>query len=59
MWIKIIGSVLAFIGVIFIYEGRRLIKKYFNYGEENIATLGMKLLGALLALTGGILCIIK
>lgn len=59
MWIKIIGSVLTFIGVIFIYEGRRLIKKYFNYGEENVATLGMKLLGALLALTGGILCIIK
>lgn len=55
MWMKVLGAFLAFIGVILLYDARRFVKKYFNYGEENMAVLGFKILGIVLALLGGFL----
>jgi hypothetical protein len=53
MILKIIGALIALIGIIMVYNSRYLVKKYFNYGEENTATLGMKMFGLVAALIGG------
>ena len=53
MWLKLFGSVIALVGVVCIFEGRQIVKKYFNFGEENLATAGMKLLGFLVTVVGG------
>ena len=58
MLLKIIGAVVALVGCILIFDSRRIVKKSFSFGNENVTTLGIKIFGTLIALTGGILCII-
>ena len=53
MWLKLIGSVIAFVGCILIFDGRRVAKKYLNFGEENLATMSIKLFGFVLTVVGG------
>lgn len=52
MWLKFFGSVIVLVGVIWIFDGRRVVKKYLNFGEENLATQGIKILGFILAVVG-------
>lgn len=58
MWLKIIGAAIALVGCICIFDARRMVKKSFAFGDENITTRGMKIFGALMALIGGIACIL-
>ena len=53
MWLALIGSILALVGVILVFDGRRVVRKHFNFGEENLATQGIKILGFILAAVGG------
>ncbi len=53
MWIDLIGSIIALVGVVLIFDGRRVVKKYLNFGEENLAVQGIKTFGFLLVLVGG------
>ena len=55
MWLKLIGSVIVLVGTIFIFDGRRVVKKYFNFGEENLATTGIKSLGFIIVIIGAIM----
>ena len=50
MWLQLIGSIIALVGVVLIFDGRRVVKKYFNYGEENIATEGIKSFGFIITI---------
>lgn len=59
MWLKIIGAAIALVGCIFIFDGRRIVKKSFAFGEENVTTKGIKIFGALISLLGGILCLVS
>ena len=52
IWLKLIGSLIVFAGTIFIFDGRRVVRKYFNYGEENLATAGIKTFGFIIAVVG-------
>ena len=45
MTLKIVGAVIALIGALVLFDARRLVKKYFDFGEENNATNGMKIFG--------------
>ncbi|MBO5143351.1 MAG: hypothetical protein J6C46_10270 [Clostridia bacterium] len=58
MWLKIIGSAIALVGCILIFDSRRIVKKSFSFGDENVTTLGIKIFGTIMALIGGFLCII-
>ena len=51
----IIGIILAMCGVILIYDARPITKKLFGFGDQNDATLGLKLFGFLLSLIGMVL----
>ena len=49
-----IGVISLVFGVKMIYDARPIVKQYFSFGDENEATLGIKILGFLFAIVGGI-----
>lgn len=56
MVLKILGVILVICGVIWIYDARRIIRKFFNgLGDQNEGALGLKIIGLLFCLSGGIL----
>lgn len=52
MWIELIGSIILLAGVVLVYDGRRMVRKYLNFGEENLAVQGIKMFGFVLAVIG-------
>lgn len=52
--IKIVGLLMALTGVILIYDARILTKKFFGFGDQNEGSTGLKILGFLIAIVGGI-----
>ncbi len=54
-FIIVIGILIALIGVIFVYDARLLTKKLFSFGDQNEASMGLKILGFILAIIGGII----
>ena len=50
-----LGIILSMCGVILIYDARPITKKMFGFGDQNDATLGLKLMGFLLSIIGMIL----
>lgn len=51
----LIGLVLAMIGIIMIYDARLLTKKLFSFGDQNEASWGLKILGFIVAIIGGLI----
>lgn len=43
------------LGVILIYDARPITKKAFGFGDQNDATMGLKLIGFLISIIGAIL----
>ena len=54
-FIFLIGTILAMLGVILIYDARPITKKMFSFGDQNEAALGLKLVGFLFSIIGMIL----
>ena len=52
--LKIIGVLIILAGVILIYDSRLITKKFFGFGDQNEATIGMKLMGFIIAIIGAI-----
>ena len=50
-----LGIILAMCGVILIYDARPITKKMFGFGDQNDATLGLKLIGFIISLIGTIM----
>lgn len=55
MIIKILVLLMILFGVILIYDARIIIKKFFSFGDQNEGSLGLKILGLLLFIIGGII----
>ena len=58
MWqivLKFIGIIIVLFGVIFIYDARIITKKFFGFGDQNEASNGLKILGFIIALVGGLI----
>lgn len=53
--IFLIGIIITMLGVILIYDARPITKKIFGFGDQNEATLGLKLFGYLIAIIGMVL----
>lgn len=50
-----IGVIAIVLGIKMIYDARPIVKTYFSFGDENEAALGIKILGFIICLVGGIL----
>ena len=58
MWqiiLKLIGTLIVLFGVIFIYDARILTKKFFGFGDQNEASNGLKILGFIITIVGGLI----
>lgn len=53
--LKLIGSIMVLIGIIMIYDARILTKKFFGFGDQNEASSGLKILGYVIAIMGGLI----
>ena len=53
--LRLIGVLILLSGVILIYDARIITKKMFNFGDQNEATSGLKILGVLLSVVGTII----
>lgn len=51
---KLIGVILVLLGTILIYDARIITKKFFSFGDQNDATQGLKILGFIIAIIGGL-----
>ena len=52
--ITLIAILMVFVGVILIYDARIITKKFFGFGDQNEGSSGLKILGFLIAIIGGI-----
>ena len=48
----LIGLLLATAGVICVYDARLITKKFFGFGDQNEASMGLKILGFIIAISG-------
>ena len=53
--LNLIGVLIGLVGVILVYDARIITKKMFGFGDQNEATLGFKILGAIFCLVGGLI----
>lgn len=53
--IKLIAVLMVLVGVIMIYDARILTKKFFGFGDQNEASNGLKILGFIFAILGGLI----
>ena len=58
-FLLIISVILLVIGVKFIFDARPIVKKYFSFGQENDATLGLKLFGFMFLVIGALIFYFK
>lgn len=53
--IKLFATLMLLIGVILIYDARIITKKFFGFGDQNEASSGLKILGFIVAIIGGLI----
>ena len=53
--LRIIAALILLGGVILIYDARIITKKFFGFGDQNDASSGLKIIGFLALILGGII----
>ena len=51
----LIGILIVLLGIIMIFDARILTKKFFGFGDQNEATSGLKILGFIVGIVGGLI----
>ena len=57
--IDIISLVMAAVGVVMIYDSRRIAEKRFSYSDRNSITKTLKIVGFVLSIIGAIVIMIQ
>lgn len=55
LFLRMLGAVFVFIGVILIYDARPITKKFFSFGDQNEGALELKMFGFIFTVIGGVL----
>lgn len=53
--IKLIAVLMMLAGAILVYDSRILTKKFFGFGDQNEASSGLKILGFMILIIGGLI----
>ena len=53
--LKLIAGLIMILVVIMIYDARLLTKEFFGFGDQNDASSGLKILGFIIAIVGGLI----
>ena len=56
--VKILGILLVLAGVILIYDARIITKTFFGFGDQNEGSSGLKIIGFIIAIVGGIIILV-
>lgn len=56
--IDLIGAVVLMCGVILIYDARPIAKKIFSFSDQNSGVKGMKIVGFVLSIIGGLIILL-
>lgn len=59
IFLLFIGIVAFACGIKLIFDARLIVKKYFSMGDLNDATLGLKIVGFILTILGGLIIYLK
>lgn len=52
--IKLLGIIMVLLGVIMIYDARIITKRFFGFGDQNEGSTGLKLIGFIISIIGGL-----
>lgn len=52
---RLIAVLMLLAGVILIYDARIITKRFFGFGDQNEATSGLKILGFIIVIIGGLI----
>lgn len=58
MWntvLLILGALITMGGVVLVYDARSLTARVFGFGDQNEATLGMKMIGFAISIIGALM----
>ena len=55
MIMKIMFLLIILAGAVLIYDARILTKRFFGFGDQNEGTAGLKILGFILTIIGGVI----
>ena len=53
--ILIISSLIALLGVVMVFDARVITKKIFSFGDQNDASMGLKMLGFIISIIGALI----
>lgn len=53
--LRIVAIILVATGVVCIFDARVITKKAFSFGDQNEGSLGLKILGFIIAIVGAII----
>ncbi len=53
--VDLIGAIIVMLGVILVYDARPITKNLFSFGDQNEATLGLKILGFIISNLGALI----
>lgn len=56
---QIISLIIVAVGVIMIYDARKISKKWFSFGEQNSTTKVLKIVGFIIAIIGSLIVILN
>ena len=51
----LVGILIVLVGVIMIYDARIITKRFFGFGDQNDASSGLKILGFIITIVGGLI----
>ena len=51
-FLKILGAILGVIGVILIYDARPITRRIFGFGDQNEASMGLKIICFIISIIG-------
>lgn len=52
--IRLIMMILILFGITLIYDARIITKKFFGFGDQNEGSAGLKIIGFIITIVGGI-----
>ncbi len=58
LFLDIVGAIFVLIGIVLVYDARPITKKFFSFGDQNEGALGLKMIGFIFTVIGGVLLLL-
>ena len=55
LFLDIVGAIFVLIGIVLGDDARPITKKFFSFGDQNEGALGLKMIGFIFTVIGGVL----